>query len=182
MYNSGKRTITTKRLLLRPFEIEDAENVYRLCNDNKIHKGTLNLPYPYTMECALNWIPTHKENFDNDKAYEFAITDRKTGVLYGCISLSNHQEYKNGECGYWIGSEFWGNGYASEALTALIEFAFVYKDFHKVYARHFEFNPASGRVMQKSGMVYEGKQIDQVVKDGKFATLILYGIINPANS
>ena len=177
-YNAASRTITTDRLILRPFAISDAECVSRLCNNYNIHKGTLALPYPYPIESALSWIPTHAENFENDKAYEFAITDKTTGALYGCMGLANNKKHRNGETGYWVGEEFWGNGYASEALRAVIDFAFFEKGFHKVYARHFESNPASGRVMQNAGMVYEGRQIDQVFKEGRYETLLLYGIIN----
>ena len=169
--------ISTKRLLLRPFKLSDAEAVSLLCNDYDVHMGTLALPYPYTMAHALSWIPSHEENFEQDKAYEFAITDKTTETLYGCIGLSNHQNDRNGEVGYWVGKAFWGNGYASEALVGVIDFAFSRKNYHRVYGRHFESNPASGRVMEKAGMVYEGKQIDHIVKNGNFETLLLYGII-----
>jgi RimJ/RimL family protein N-acetyltransferase len=178
MYTIETRTLTTERLILRPFELSDAECVSKLCNNFNVYKSTLSLPYPYPIESALSWIPTHKENFDNDRIYEFAITDKETGTLYGCMGLSNNQKHKNGEIGYWIGEEYWGKGYASESLTAIVYFAFSCKNYHKVYARHYESNPASGRVMQKAGMIYEGKQADQIYKNNKFETLILYGIIN----
>jgi len=181
MYNRDTKTITTKRLILRPFVLSDAEDVSRLCNNYNVHKSTLALPYPYTIENALSWISTHKENFDNDKFYDFAITDKETGTLYGCMGLSNNQRHRNGEAGYWIGEEFWGNGYASEALSAIIDFAFLHKGCYKVYARHYESNPASGRVMQKAGMVCEGKQVDQILKKDEYQTLVLYGIINIGN-
>ena len=178
MYNEEKRTITTKRLQLRQFKLSDAECVCRLCNNFNVYRSTLSLPFPYPIESALNWIPTHIEKFDNDETYEFAITDKDTGVLYGAIALFNNKMHRNGEVGYWIGEEYWGNGYAPEALGALIDFAFSHKNFHKVCGRHFESNPASGRVMQKVGMEYEGKQKDQIFKENTFETLVLYGIIN----
>ena len=180
MYNIETRVITTDRLYLRPFDLSDAECVSRLCNNFTVHKSTLSLPYPYPIESALNWIPLHKEWFENDKRYEFAITDRVSGVLYGCIGLNNDKNHKNGEVGYWVGEEYWGNGYATEALQAIIRFAFLYKGYHKMYSRHFESNPASGRVMVKAGMKYESKQKDHIYKNSTYETLILYGIINPA--
>jgi len=177
MYDADKRTITTDRLILRPFELSDAEEVSRLCNNYNVCKGTLSLPYPYPVESALGWIPTHKENFDNDIAYEFAVTDKETGTLYGCISIMNKKGQNNGEAGYWFGEEFWGRGYATEALACIIEFAFNYKGFHRVYARHFESNPASGRVMEKVGMLKEGRHIDHVFKADKYENVISYGIV-----
>lgn len=178
MYNQEKRTITTERLNLRPFELSDAQRVSELCNNYNVYKSTLTLPYPYPIDCALSWIRTHEDNFNNNKFYEFAITDKSTNVLYGAIGLSNNQTHRNGELGYWIGEEYWGNGYATEATKAIIEFAFSEKQYHKVYARFFASNPGSGRVMQKSGMVKEGVLLQHIYKDNKFEDLIHYGILN----
>jgi len=178
MYNVDTQSIVTERLCLRPFLISDAECVSKLCNNFNVYKSTLSLPFPYPIESALNWIATHKEDFENDNRYEFAITDKDTAVLFGAIGLSNNKKHKNGEVGYWIGEEYWGKGYATEALRAVIDFAFSKKEYHKVHSRHFESNPASGRVMQKAGMEYEGKQEEHLYKENKYETLILYGIIN----
>ena len=179
-YDRDKNTITTTRLTLRPFILSDAEEVSRLCNNYNLYKGTLNLPYPYPIDSAIGWINTHQEAFENEASYTFAITDQSSGILYGAIGISHNKADRNGEVGYWIGEDFWGNGYASEALKALIDFVFQYKNYHRVFGRFLEFNPASGQVMHKVGMNYEGTQIDHVLKDGEFKTIVLYGIINPS--
>ncbi|NMO79875.1 GNAT family N-acetyltransferase [Niallia alba] len=111
-------------------------------------------------------------------SYEFAITDKENGELYGAIALLSNQKFNNGEIAYWIGEEFWGNGYATEAAQAILWFAFNEKHLHKVFARYFKTNPASGRVMQKLGMREEGVLIDQVKKDNHYLDLVYYGIIN----
>ncbi|MGG0718738.1 GNAT family N-acetyltransferase [Robertmurraya massiliosenegalensis] len=180
-YDSQQKTIETERLLLRLLKKSDAENVLLLCDNYNIFKSTLNLPYPYTLDCALTWIANHEQNFEVDKMYEYAITDKMNGQLYGAIALSNHHQHKNGELAYWIGEPFWGNGYATEAAGAMIEFAFKVKDFHRVYARYFGSNPASGKIMKKCGMVYEGTLKDHVFKINHYEDLIYYGIINPYN-
>lgn len=108
MFNQEKRTMTTERLILRPFELSDAKRVSDLCNNYNIYKSTLTLPYPYTIECAISWIEAHEENFINNMYYEFAITDKSTNELYGAIGLTNKQAHRNGEVGYWIGEEYWG--------------------------------------------------------------------------
>jgi len=158
--------------------MSDAKRVCELCNNYNIYKSTLTLPYPYPIESALAWIPTHEENFKNDKSYEFAVTDNLTGELFGAIALSNNQKHKNGEIAYWIGEEYWGNGYATEALKAVIDFAFSEKGYHKVWGRFFATNPSSGKVMQKVGMVKEGVLAEHVIKEGKYEDLIFYGIVN----
>lgn len=178
IYDNHNKTITTKRLLLRLFQTSDASDVTRLCDNYNIYKNTLYLPYPYSIEDALLWIENHFDNFNNNRSYEIGITDKATGNLYGAIALTNNQKFKNGEIAYWIGKELWGSGYATEAGEAILEFAFLHKQYHKVYARHCMTNPASGRVIQKIGMMQEGILRDHVMKENQYVDLVYYGIIN----
>ncbi|MGF6949976.1 ribosomal-protein-alanine N-acetyltransferase [Neobacillus sp. B4I6] len=136
------------------------------------------LPYPYSIDDALSWIEHHLDNFNANKSYEFAITDKESGELYGAIALSNNQKFNNGELAYWIGEKFWGNGYATEAAQTILNFAFEEKQYHKVFARYFNSNPASGKVMQKLGLKKEGILIDHVRKENRFEDLVYFGIIN----
>ncbi len=178
IYNEKEKTITTDRLLLRLFNESDANEVRRLCNNFNLHKSTLNLPYPYSLECALSWIEEHEQNFDLDRMYEFAITDKHSGQLFGAIGISSKEIDRNGEIAYWVGEEYWGKGYGTEAAKAVIEFVFKEKNYHRVYARHFKSNPASGEIMKKCGMVYEGTLKDHIYKNDGFEDLVLYGMIN----
>lgn len=178
-YNRTDRTLETDRLLLRLFKPADAEEVRDYCNNYNIYRSTLTLPYPYPLECAVSWMANHEQNFDLDKMYEFAITDRNTGKLYGAVGISNHQPYHNGEIAYWIGEAHWGQGYGTEAARAVIEFVFTEKNYHRVYARHFASNPASGKIMQKCGMSYEGTLKDHIYKNNSYEDLVYYGILNP---
>ncbi|MCM3240197.1 GNAT family N-acetyltransferase [Heyndrickxia oleronia] len=177
-YDHQNKRISTERLVLRLFQKSDAEAVTKLCNNYNIYKNTLYLPYPYTLEDALTWIDHHHNHFNADKSYEFAITDKENGHVYGAIALSNNKKFNNGELAYWIGEEFWGNGYATEAAQAILRFAFEEKKYHKVFARYFHSNLASGRVMQKLGMKKEGILIDHVKKENQYVDLVYYGIIN----
>lgn len=176
-YSEEKRIIETDRLILRLFKEIDAPEVIRLCNNYNIYKNTLYLPYPYLKEDALNWIKNHVENFKQEKSFEFAITDKLTGKLYGAIALSNQSKFDNGELAYWIGEEYWGNGYATEAAKAVLQFAFMEKGYHKVFARYFDVNQASGRVMEKIGMKKEGTLKEHVKKDNEYMDLIYFGIL-----
>ncbi|MCL2593783.1 MAG: GNAT family N-acetyltransferase [Defluviitaleaceae bacterium] len=178
MYNPENRIITTERLILRPFAVSDADDLVKQCNNHNIFKTTLNMPYPYSLEDALSWISLANECFDNNRRYDFVVSDKITGKLLGSIGISNNQTHKNGELGYWIGEEFWNKGYGTEAAKAILEFVFSEIGLHKVMGHHFASNPSSGKIMEKIGMSYEGTLIDQVIKDGKFETLIRYGIIN----
>ena len=179
LYDDNNKTITTKRLHLRLFTKTDAPKVAELCNNYNLYKSTMHLPFPYKVEDALIWIDCHLENFEAQKLYEFAVTDKETGELYGAIALSHNHQSNNGELAYWIGEEFWGNGYATEAAEALLYFAFKIKRYHKVFARYFASNPASGKVMEKLGMKKEGVLLDHIRKDDRYEDLLYYGIINP---
>ncbi|WP_342562146.1 GNAT family N-acetyltransferase [Paenibacillus sp. FSL R7-0345] len=59
---------------------------------------------------CLTWIDRHEADFGAGLLYEFAVTDKVSGVLYGAIALSRNEKFNNGELAYWIGEEFWGNG------------------------------------------------------------------------
>ncbi|RHW43314.1 N-acetyltransferase [Neobacillus notoginsengisoli] len=180
-YNHTNNTMTTKRLHLRLFQTSDAPAATKLCNNYNLFKHTLHLPYPYSIEDALTWIARQLENFNADKSYEFAMTNKETGELVGAIALTNNQRFQHGEIAYWVGEEYWGLGYATEAAQAIIQFAFNEKQYHKVFARCFSSNPASGRVLQKLGMEKEGLLKDHVRKEGRFKDLVYYGLINPAH-
>lgn len=176
-YDSQQHTITTERLLLRLFEKADAETVASLCNNINIYKNTLHLPHPYFLNDALVWIEPQRENYKADKFYELAVTDKESGQIYGTIALSNNRAYQNGEIAYWIGEPYWGNGYATEAAEAMIQFAFEEKKYHKVFARYFKTNSASGKVLQKIGMKKEGTLKEHVRKDNRFKDLVYCGIV-----
>lgn len=90
IYDHVNKTISTDRLLLRLFQVSDAETVARLCDNYNLYKSTLYLPYPYVVNKALSWMENHLNNFSSDRSYELAVTDRETGELYGAIALSNN--------------------------------------------------------------------------------------------
>lgn len=64
IYSKTAKTIETERLLLRLFQESDAQAVSNYCNNYNIYKSTLNLPYPYSLECALTWIANHEKHYD----------------------------------------------------------------------------------------------------------------------
>lgn len=177
-FDQINKTITTSGLILRMFQKSDAAEVARLCNNYNIYKNTLYLPYPYSLEDALLWMESHFDNFEAGKSFEFAVTDKESGELFGAIALSNNQRFNHGEIAYWIGEEYWGRGYATEAAEAIVQFAFSEKKYHKVFARCFHSNPASGRVLEKLGMREEGILIDHIRKENRYENLVHYGIIN----
>jgi [ribosomal protein S5]-alanine N-acetyltransferase len=149
-------TITTERLILRPFQLSDASRVQELAGDRAIADTTATVPHPYPQGAAEAWISTHANQWSAGTAVTFAVTRAEDGELVGAVGLEINQPDRSGELGYWIGKPYWGHGFATEAAGALLDFAFATASLNRVQARHLTRNPASGRVMEKLGMAHEG--------------------------
>ena len=178
-YDAEKRTITTENLILRPFREEDVPAITAELNDPEVVKTTHAMSYPFPEENVRRWISGMGASWEKGSSYVFAVTNRETGAMYGFICLVTEPRDFRAELGYAYGRNHWGKGIGTEACKAVIDFGFQVLDLHKIYARHFVSNPASGRVMQKSGMEYEGTQKSHDYKDGRFEDVASYGILHP---
>jgi RimJ/RimL family protein N-acetyltransferase len=172
-------TLTTDRLTLRPFVADDAFDVERLAGVREVADTTLNIPHPYPHGGAAEWIRLHGPAWIDGTSATFAIVGKKTGALVGAISLIIKREHRRAELGYWIALDCWNRGYATEASRKLIDYGFEVLGLHRIEARHFLRNPASGRVMQKLGMKQEGLERDNVIKWDRFESLAVYSILEP---
>jgi ribosomal-protein-alanine N-acetyltransferase len=172
-------TLTTERLTLRPFVADDAFDVERIAGQRQIADTTLNIPHPYPHGGAAEWIRLHAPAWIDGTSATFAIVGQKTGALVGAISLIIKREHQRAELGYWIAVDCWNRGYATEATRRILDFGFETLGLHRIESRHFLRNPASGRVMQKSGMKQEGIERDLVMKWDHFESLALYSILEP---
>lgn len=76
-----------------------------------------------------------------------------------------------------MGLPFWGNGYMTEAAAAVVAYGFAHLNLQRIYAYHYARNPASGRVMQKIGMTYEGCMRQHVWKGSRFEDSMIYSIL-----
>jgi len=171
-------TLTTRRLILRPFRLEDAKEVQRLAGAYEIARTTLNIPHPSKDGMAESWIQTHQQEFEKGENVVFAITHREQNYLIGATGLSSiKKEFDTAELGYWIGVPYWNNGYGTEAAAAIIKFGFTDLNLNRIYAHHFKQNPSSGRIMQKVGMTHEGSLRQHVKKWDRYIDIEVYGIL-----
>jgi len=172
-------TLKTPRLVLRPFNADDAPEVQRLAGAPEIAATTLHIPHPYPDGMAEIWIGQHPEMFENGEGVVFAIVHRRDAALVGCVGLACDEENQNAELGYWIGLPYWNRGYATEAARMMLAFGFAYFGLHRIKSSYFGSNPASGRVMEKIGMRYEGRRREQLFKEGRgFEDVVEYGILS----
>lgn len=171
----------SKRLLLRPFKLEDATDVQRLAGERDIAANTAVIPHPYEDGMAEEWIRSHSERYENGTALNLAITlkDNETSqetVLIGAISISIDLTEEIGELGFWIGKPYWNKGYCTEAAKVVLMYGLNDIGLNSIHAFHFGRNPASGRVLQKIGMHHEDSFLNAIEKWGKKEDLIKYNI------
>ena len=100
-------TLTTTRLILRPFILDDAPAVKELAGEWEVAETTTNVPHPYEDGMAEKWISTHEEAFDKEAAVTFAITLKPDGLLIGAIGIQINKTQRLAEIGYWIGKPYW---------------------------------------------------------------------------
>jgi RimJ/RimL family protein N-acetyltransferase len=142
--------LETKRLALRAPRLEDAKTVATLANDRRIAENTARIPHPYRLSDAEGFISG--ANKAGGEAV-FLITLRDKTVIGAC-GLSMQDETP--ELGYWLGVPHWGNGYATEALHAVIDYAFTDLAYKALQAGARVTNPASRRVLEKCGFQWTG--------------------------
>jgi ribosomal-protein-alanine N-acetyltransferase len=170
-------TLQTQRLILRSFELTDGEDVRRLAGDRAIADTTLQIPHPYEVGMAEEWILTQRLRYEAGEQVVFAVLLRESGQLIGAMGLVIEGQFRRAELGYWIGRPYWGHGYCTEAGKAVLEYGFHSLNLNRIHAYHFKRNPASGKVLQKLGMKHEGSSPEHIMKWGVFEDVELYGII-----
>jgi RimJ/RimL family protein N-acetyltransferase len=169
--------LRTERLLLRPFTPQDASIVQQLAGDKAIADTTLHIPHPYPDGLAERWISTHDLRFRDGREAVYAITLADNWQLIGAVGLTIIPDHRRAELGYWLGRPYWGQGCTTEAARELLRYGFTELGLNRIFAFHFSRNPASGRVMQKIGMQYEGTLRQHIAKWSQFEDLKMYGIL-----
>ena len=153
-----RETIKTERLLLRPLTLADASRASALCNDWDVARMVSSMPFPQPAISVEGFFLIEQATRPLGRDHIFAIEHDRTGLIGMCGAHVRGRDYQGRavEIGYWLGRQFWGQGYASEAATALAAYA-AELGRGPVVAHHYADNPASGRVLQKAGFAYTGQ-------------------------
>jgi len=169
--------LKTERLILRPYTLEDIPALVPLIGAREVAATTLRIPHPYTEEFAREFIALSEKDYASGRCARFGIFLRVSGVLCGGVGLQIEAEHRRAELGYWIGVPYWGNGYATEAALAMVRYGFETLELQRIFASHVTNNIASGKVLRKIGMRYEGCHRAHILKWGKFLDLEMYGML-----
>ncbi|MEM8743590.1 MAG: GNAT family N-acetyltransferase [Pseudomonadota bacterium] len=143
--------LTTSQLVLRPPRVADAEAVATIANNRKIAEQTRRMPFPYGIEDAHKWI----NSLPGSKECVFLITRKNDHAIVGSAGFGVGDTGEH-EVGYWIGEPFWGNGYATEAARAVIDYAFANRPIPLLNSRCRVVNEGSRRVLVKCGFQLVG--------------------------
>lgn len=178
MNHIGTQIIETDRLILRKFKTTDAKDMFKNWgSDTKVTK-------------YLSW-HTHKEindsrdiinlwisQYEDSHTYNWVIEVKEINEVIGNISIV-HLEDINESCeiGYCIGSRFWNKGITTEAFQGVIKFLFEKVGFNRICAKYNIDNVASGEVMRKCNMTYEGTLREVKFKNNSFYSLGVYSIL-----
>lgn len=170
-------TLDLDRLVLRPFSYSDAKRVQLLAGDEAIASGAINIPHPYLDGLAESWINSHNSEFKKGNSLILAMTKKDSDTLIGSIGLYINSKHKHAELGYWIGRDYWGNGYCSEAVAGIINYAFEKLLLNKIFAYFLTRNLASGKVLIKNGFKKEGSFRQHVLYKEKFEDIECYSLL-----
>lgn len=143
--------LETKRLTLRAPRMDDAKPIAFLSNDLRIAQNTTRIPHPYVLADAETWLAGVNQS-EGETTFVVTLAD---GTIIGVCGIER-RDGRMADLGYWIGTHFWGQGYATEAARAVIDHAFTTLNHDVLHSGARVSNPASRRVLEKCGFQWTG--------------------------
>lgn len=179
MNHLGTINIETKRLLMRRFMDGDAGYIYKNWANDPIVTEHLSWKAHDNLEVTEQILSLWIREYNSNEYYNWAIVSKDIKQPIGSISVVNFNEVsKKCEIGYCLSRKYWNKGIMTEALIGIIEFLFNQIGFNRVQAYHHIDNPASGRVMIKAGLKYEGRLKQFTINNkSEFVDVDFYGVI-----
>ena len=157
MRHLGTNVVETPRLVLRPFAREDAQAMFDNWASDPAVTKFLSWPTYRSVEDAHSILNVWLENYEKPDFYQWAIVLKELNQPIGSIGVVNSDDRVDMvEIGYCIGRNWWGRGIMPEALSAVMEYLFDEVGMQRIEAGHDPDNPASGAVLRKCGLEYEG--------------------------
>lgn len=166
------KTIETQRLVLRKFNIDDYQMMFdNWASDSAVAKNA-GWPKHENPEDTKGLVQMWVEEYKEENVFNW-IVELKNQFPIGSITVIR-KDLINRTCeiGYNIGQKYWNNGYATEAIKAVIDYLFSLDLFNTITAQCFEYNVASSRVLEKNGFSKEGILRNRYIMDGKSINLV----------
>lgn len=159
---------------LRPWKPSELQSLVKYANNYNVAKNlTDKFPHPYTEDHGIAFI---EMAMNGDPIHIFAIDIE--GEAVGGIGIHPETDIHrlNAELGYWLAEPFWGKGIMSTAIRLMLNFAFSNYDINRVYARPFNTNLGSQKVLEKNGFVLEAKLEKVLIKNGEILDELIYAV------
>jgi ribosomal-protein-alanine N-acetyltransferase len=174
--------LKTERLLLRPFTMDDVDDVIEYSGDPEWARYQVNIPpVPFTREIAENLVKTFSDPISREKIGLMAIfAIVLEGKVIGEVALNRRGEdlpNERIEIAYSLSRRHWNKGLMTEAARAVMDRAFQTFDFNRMYAWCDGRNVGSWRVLEKLGMKCEGQLRSHLKWQGEFRDQVYYGIL-----
>ncbi|WP_298817723.1 GNAT family N-acetyltransferase [uncultured Roseibium sp.] len=144
--------------------MDDLADLVFLANNKTVAANLAAMPHPYTIENARALVK--QADRVRDKSALFAIRLKSTGRLVGVAKYAPVDSEGPVHIGYWLGEPFWGRGLATEAVHALVDHAFTYHDINELQGSCRVTNPASRRVLIKSGFQFRDQAMIRSIGAG----------------
>jgi len=167
--------INCDKCLLRKWEFSDLSSLVANAHNPRVAANMRDgFPYPYTTEDGDEWITVARSD---DPLQNFAITIDNQAV--GGIGLAPGEDIEriSAELGYWLGEKYWGKGITSSAVKGILEYGFNELGLERIFAKPFEHNTASRRILEKNDFKLEGILRRSAIKRGKIYNQALYAKI-----
>lgn len=169
--------IETERLLIRRVTPRDAQDMYEYSRDPEVARHVLWEAHTSPSD-SRGYIRYLQRKYRLAEPSSWGIELKATKKLIGTIGFMWwQQENASAEIGYSLGRAYWNHGYMTEALNAVLCYAFEEMRLNRVEAQHEVDNPASGVVMQKAGMKKEGVLRSRLYNKGRYVDVALYAIL-----
>lgn len=165
--------IKSKSFSLRPFRKKDEKSLAENINNKKIYRNTFNIPYPYSLKDAKEWISKNLKEARRKRPKQINFVIDINGEVAGSVGFSKIGGHK-AEIGYWLAEKYWGKRIMTRAVKLITKFGFEKLKLRRIYAHVFSFNKASMRVLEKAGYKHEGILRKNIIKDGKFIDGFLF--------
>ncbi len=171
-------SLQTERLRLRPFTADDADLLVKLAGRREIAATTISIPHPYTPTAAKSWIVGLPHLYRTGSAIHFVICLNEPKQMIGSIALREiDKQNATAELEFWIGQPWRRQGYASEALQKLLDFAFNQRELNRIYSFHFTGDPVAAQFLKKHGLELEGVLREAVRKTEKYQDISLSALL-----
>ena len=169
--------LMTPRLRLRRLTMRDAQDIFRYSRDPEVARHVL-WDAHRTVGDSRAYLRYMLRRYRSHEPASWGIEWRETGAVIGTIGFMWVQEDNSAaEVGYSLARDFWGKGYMTEALKAVIQYGFDGLNLNRIEAQHETTNPASGAVMRKCHMQHEGTLRSRLFNKGRYVDVELYAIL-----